>query len=325
MHYFHNVLALVALAAAGAAQVTIEGEALTQLGVYAETSPTSFTFKSIAKGTRFTTAMAVEAKSGVNSAALKSTIASGVATAILSGKVNTSNGTTAYARGTTVPNYPYDGSPKLGFRFRSATRVKGRIVVTLTPNAYSTWYSSAYTSVRVKATGHDETGTTSTWALPLTKEFAVELDSAGVLLEVSLRTLLYSNYGANQGDMKVEARFVPGHQVSAFGTSCAHVHTAFPDPSTIEFHLGTSQPNARAFLLAGLHRIEVTVEPIAWGCRILVDPLVVIAGPRTDSWGRATLKMSLPNADFRVLVQGAAPGKIVDQFTNGLDVTIHKR
>jgi hypothetical protein len=125
--------------------------------------------------------------------------------------------------------------------------------------------------------------------------------------------------------MDVEVFFVPGHRVTAFGENCADLHTDYPAKDTIDLHLQGVLQGSPTLFSVGFKKVNLT---IGWpGCKLLVDPVVIVAGPRTDNVARARLRLPLPNEHIKVLAQGAIyePWLNILQLSNGLEIEIVKR
>ena len=91
--------------------------------------------------------------------------------------------------------------------------------------------------------------------------------------------------------MKVEAWFEPGHQVTNYGMSCAHLAASFPDKNTVELCVSSNIPG------------------------------------KTDSWGRLTNRLPLPSANVSILSQilVSRPGRKKIELTDAVNLIILKR
>jgi len=316
---------VLALAAPGAAQgIQISGETTSVVGVYAATSPTVYTSKELPKATKFTTSFQVKTVSGSNWAEAKAGIAGDKASFQVGGVASSSNvGGGQAAVFTDSKNFT--GSPSVRFTFKSATPVSGRMVVLMTPRSdFVGWGNLVTSEASVKVGSHEPATASLFFGVAVTKEFAATVDSNGTTVDVTVATSAIATTQVTFG-MDVEVAFVPGHRITAWGSNCADLHTGYPAKDTIDFHFQGALEGSPTMLIVGLKKVNVT---IGWpGCQLLVDPLVILGGPKTDNNARATLRLPLPNDNIKVLAQGAIhePWLNALQLSNGLEMEIVKR
>ena len=317
--------AVLALATQGllAQQVQIQGETTSLVGVLAAT-PTASTKAEKPKGTRFTSSLVVKTSSGSNWTEAKAEITGNTARFQIGGAAAPSGSIAGHSKGY-ANAATRKGSPGMRFTFRSTTAQTGRMVVVMKPTANFTGWGNLITAkTQVQVGTHAPTTADLFFGLTITREFAATIDPAGMPVDISIEAEAYGATQLTYG-MEVSVTFVPGHRVTSWGENCSDLHTSFPKAQEIRFHFQGALPLAPTFLLFGDRKIQA---PIGFpSCDLLVNPVLVLFGPRTDAQARATVSMPIPNANLGVLAQGAIydPFFNIFQMSNGAEIQLQKR
>ncbi len=144
--------------------------------------------------------------------------------------------------------------------------------------------------------------------------------------------------GGPTGGPTGDPNYIPGvHALygqgcgSSFAGPITLTPMTVPDIGTdILYELGNGVPGNQAWLMLGLAPLNIDLTPIgAWGCRLLVDPLLSIP-KNINALGMAEFEFTVPNNPVfigtHLFAQGVAVDAMANAFglvlTNGVDSSI---
>lgn len=315
------ILVAAALTAAkSSAQLGLVGRSVTPVGASAHEPGVQADFRNLASGIKLEPALRVQAKSGRCESQVEAKILSptrafvevrGRAAGIRTHQYGASHGYQTTPQGAQRVAF--------AFRFTAARPVSGTLRVRMTPRMARFWGYESYAVADARVPGFPRVASNGSWLAAITKEFAVTVGPRGLDVEIGALARGKSLNLEIRYGMRVDIEFVPGPGFTSFGRSCGYLWSEGSGAQrSLVFQMGLHR--AATLVVVGARSSDVLLPPSIYGCRLLVQPIVVVPASPANGVGLARLPITLPQASIEALVQGIGVDLASDRLhsTNAL-------